>query len=241
MELRSISVRAVFHPSHNHSIQEMGFTMKLRLLFATVVAAAGLCQAGPVTVLSNLPGTSNYTGSSVPLSLVDWYVAGVQTGSADLIFTAMDVYLANYGGSATVNGGIYTDAAGQLGALYAAFVSQTFGYSATPQLHTFVAAAPSVTLAANTKYWFLMDDAGGVEWLGDNSNSGAGAVPTACSGCTFLGYQGTGNSGSSWFPVLLANPTVAISATTVSAVPEPGSLLLLAGGLSLLGALKFRR
>jgi hypothetical protein len=202
------------------------------IALAVAVACAATCQAGPVAILSNLPGTGSYNGNGVALSTTQWYVAGLQMGSAPMLFDALTGYFVNQGVvTGTISGGIYSDASGVPGALYAAFVSQTLSPGPTSPL-TFVTSSPSVILQPNTDYWFLLDDAGGVLWLSDSSNSFTGTAPTtSCGGCSFLGYQQTPNGGGSWSVLSGLHPTLQV---TADAAPEPGSasLLLICGALA---------
>ena len=241
--------------------------MKFTGLIAAAFLITGTCQAvtalgDPLGVLGNLPGNTVYTGDAAPLSSTVWVAVGVTTGSTELEFTSLEGFFSNTTGTvATLNGGIYSDSSGSPGSLVGTFGSESLGATYNPSDAIFGAdtlGAPpvatsetftttqTVDLQANTNYWFVIDDYGGVSWRSDSTNQNAGTAPSVenSSGFSFVGYAGTSDSGTSWTALTSdGNPTVQIDASPLSSsAPEPGSIFLISCGcVCLLASRRLRR
>jgi hypothetical protein len=210
----------------------LGITMKLTAILLTGFAAVSLCHAS-TTVLSNMPNTETATGPL--LTSYQWVAVGLTTSSTGVQFDSLTGFFTNPASfPLTIDGGIYSDSAGQPGSSLVAFVSQTIGaYVNTPESFT-LETASSYILSPSTSYWFVVGDygvGGGVAWDVDSATAG-GTAPTAAPGYTFLGYQVTSDSGDSWYSEP-DNPSIQIEVDQVAPEPTTAALLTLGGALLL--------
>lgn len=202
------------------------------LLSSTIIGLAMLVtalDAKAVIILSNLPGSGDYNGGSKWLRSWAWEAVGLQMSSTALTFASLDGYFGNNTGTdLTLGGDIYSDNSGHPGSSLATFTDITVPASSGPTEYSLVTGS-SYVLQANTAYWFVMKDVGGVFVTRDTANT----APTRASGYTFNGYQSTDDSGSTWSSDTSGNWTVQIQA-----VPEPSSVALIFVGV---GCLSFCR
>lgn len=200
--------------------------MKRIITLLTLLGAASTAHASLV-VLSNLSAGGSTTG--IPLSTTNWGAVGLTTSVEAVLFQSMAVYLNNAHptNSFTVEGGIYSDSFGSPSSLLASFVTQNVPSQTASSVFTLVTATP-LTLNASTDYWFVVHDAPfGLVWNTDGL--GGGTTPDAEPGYAWLGYQQSSNAGSTWSSgSLYAAVEITVSS---AAVPEPGTVVLLAGGL----------
>jgi hypothetical protein len=207
--------------------------MKLAVVLLAGFAAVSLCHAS-TTVLSNIPNTE--TASGPPLTTSQWVAVGLTTSSTGAQFDSLTGFFSNSAGSTlTIDGGIYSDSAGQPGSSLVAFVAQTIGaYVDYPESFT-LETASSYILSPSTSYWFVLGDGtvkgGWVTWDMDSATAG-GTPPTAVIGYTFLGNQVTFNSGTSWISETY-NPSIQIQVDQVTPEPTTAALLTLGGALLL--------
>jgi len=195
------------------------------LLSSTIVGLAMLVttlDAKAVIILSNLPGSSDYTGDYQFLSTTRWEAIGLQMSSTAMTFSSLEGYFGNshFVSNYTLEGGIYDDNLGKPGSLLAAFTQVTVP-RLTTATHYSLATASAYDLVAATTYWFVVKDVGGLSWYRDTVNT----VPTPAPGYTYNGYMITYDSGSTWGADTSGNWTVQIQV-----VPEPGSVALMLAG-----------
>ena len=203
--------------------------------FSTVGLLAAVVLATEVKgsiVLSNLPGSGDYSGPAFALSTSDWAAVGLTTGPVPVAFEALTGFFSGGGPKSDVGGWIYSDIGGMPGASVATFVSQYVPLF-TPMPYALSTTSPYI-LQANTSYWFVVDDLTPLAWHSDTAST----VPVAAPGYSFLGYQSTADSGVNWTPIA-GNYTVAIQ---VQEVPEPAAVVaMLLGATGLLGLRRVRR
>jgi hypothetical protein len=189
------------------------------LLAIAIFAAAPNAHA--LVVLSNLPGSGNYTGGSITLGTTSWEAVGLKMGTTSADFTSFTGYFDSFQNH-TLQGGIFSDNAGQPGSSLISFTPQSVNSVVSPTAYT-LTTATAYTLQANTSYWFVLwDPPSYLDWDRDTSNT----APSAASGFTFNGYMRSVNSGSTWSADTTGNWTV-----EVQVVPEPSSAMLLLAGV----------
>jgi hypothetical protein len=200
--------------------------MKRILAVLTLLGAASPANASLV-VLTNLAAGGSITG--MLLSTTDWAAVGLTTDTTGVQFESMKVYLSNNAGSdLDVEGGIYSDSFGSPGTLLGAFVPQMVVNGTSSTIFTILTASP-FSMSASTDYWFVLhDQPGGLLWNTDGV--GNGTTPDATAGYSLLGYQQSVNAGSAWGASSLS-PALEITVSEAAAVPEPGTVAMLAGGL----------
>ena len=135
--------------------------------------------------------------------------------------------------------------------------STTGTLSGTESAYTFTPSA-TPTLAANTTYYYRVAYTGAdtANWIlsGGSTFTGSGSTPSltfidsAFAANTFITYRSVTNGGSSsGSSVPLYNDyygnmgAFSITASAVSAIPEPSTYAAIAGALTLIGALVVRR
>ncbi len=208
----------------------------LAVAVSVVVSPFAARQLRADVILSNLPGTGSYTGTTI-LTASAWEAVGLQTGSSPETFTDLQGYF--HGGTAggDISGGIYLDNGGKPASSASVLFDNVSVPPLTQVMETITTQSPFM-LAANTEYWFVLHDPSvPFTWQNDTSNGSNGAAPTAYEGGTYEGYEFTGNTGSTWSAGGL-HPTITVDASP-TAVPEPASLALI--GLPAAMALLRRR
>lgn len=191
--------------------------------------AAGVATAEPI--LTNLPGNSSGTGTSLGLGtdLVDRTKGvGLTMGAQSLQFVSMDVLMTNTGADAILGGGIFSSAGGNPGALLASFTGVNVAGGTSAAIFSLTVNG-GFELLAGQSYWFVLDGPSVTNSLLWNSLS-PNAAPTA-SGVTYDGYRFSSNGGTTW-----GNSTV-FNAMTINAVPAPGAI----AGLAMAGLVAGRR
>jgi hypothetical protein len=234
--------------------QKASNRMSLRHIFSrffavaclAVVAVAFEPHARGETIFTNLPGQPGTIASNLPVGATgaDWTYGGQQFNSgSNTLITDVSLLLAR--GAGTVTGTydveIWTDSSNKPGSLLGAIATgqDPNGVSlAGPQLMSYSAA--SVSVFANTDYWVVMNmsnNASQLQWQYTNaSTSSAG----------FIGVTGTEllQSADPPAPLSWATPagiTQGHLMMSVTAVPEPASVGLMAFGAAGLGIMALRR
>jgi hypothetical protein len=184
-------------------------------------------------ILSNLPGTPSGTGTNLGLGIdaVDRTKGvGLTMGGTAMDFQSVVALISNTTPASTLSGGIFSDVAGNPGALLAAFTPVPVPANTPPSNFTLTVPG-TFTLAAGTSYWFVLDGpvtTNSLLWQSLAPNT----APTAAAGITFTGYRFSSNGGATW-----ANSTIFNGVTVNAVIPEPGML----GAAGCAGLLLLRR
>ncbi|MFN9624405.1 MAG: choice-of-anchor R domain-containing protein [Cyanobacteriota bacterium] len=202
-------------------------TLKVLVLFGHVTPSHALA------ILTNLPGTSSGSGTSLGLSFNGdrTKAVGITVGATPLSFDSLEALISNTTPSSVLSGGIFSDSSGNPGSLLSAFgnlpiaenfVSQTVSLTSAP-----------FTLQANTSYWFVLDGPSTVnnlQWDSLNPN----IEPTVNSLITYNGYLSS-VGGSSWGGSAIYN------GLQINATPVPGPLPVLGIAAAFRYSRKLRR
>jgi MYXO-CTERM domain-containing protein len=149
----------------------------------------------------------------------------------------------NRGFNSTIEGGIYSNNGGNPGTLLGAFTPQAS--STTPQVYAMALSSGSVVLEAGTTYWFVVHDVGIFGWAQTTDST----TVLTTGGASFLGWDASFNSGTSWSGASLAglsDPSFGPSSPqfdlyTTAAIPEFSTSGALVGILVLGAAVAIRR
>lgn len=216
----------------------MTIFMKTIVVVLLVFWVATLCGASTIDALTNLPSlTSNVNGDNLGSESA---AVELTIGSSDVTFDSLTGFFSNTtSGQQSIAGGIYAGSASSPGTLIESFTSQTIAaHTSSPTSFTFVTPL-TVTLSANTNYWFeFLDPVSFFLW--NTAGNGNGTAPTAANGFSSSGYDI--NTGSAWVSSAV-NATVDIQVDTISsATPEPGTATLAQlSGILLAAAAAFQR
>jgi len=204
------------------------------ILAAAILAAvlAGPAKAnGSDVVLGNLGANgTNPVSPSVSFSpgLADFafgFVAGTDPNYLDLVSASFGLSGA---ASPTVTADLYSNASGvpgsQINSLGTASVGSTAG------LATFTPGSP-ITLTASETYWIVLSAPSALNWHSPYGNISEQNSSTWGNG----GLVGKQLDGTNW------TDTLAVGSTTISAVPEPGTIMLLATAVAAVGGGVLRR
>lgn len=180
-------------------------------------------QASAATILSS--NISNVTTDIETASGSTWLAASFGSGPTALSLTSATLLLRGSATNAVAQLSLYTDAGLVPGSLVATLTSPVT-YSTS--LASTIFASSGVTLTANSTYWIVLRAVTGrFDWAWTSNNSGTG-----------VGFQHTwavsDNAGSVWFSsdTFPTQFTITADTATVTAVPEPTGLSLLAGSLA---------
>jgi hypothetical protein len=193
---------------------------------------AGLSYADTV-IVSNLTATQNGTGTIYSSGPPQWYAQEFITGASSEVLSSIIVPLGDATGSFNAGAELVSDNSGLPGStLLTGFTVPTIPTSSFSNL-TFTPMS-SVTLKANTDYWFVLaatGSGGDYHWQYTNTLSPS-----------FPNYAVSTNSGSTWTIGTPAGPfLLEANAAAVSAVPEPSSLVLVTGGFVTFAVVLIRR
>lgn len=183
---------------------------------------AGLSY-GDTVIVSNLGATVNGTGTIYSSGPPQSYAQEFLTGNASVLLSSIVVPLGDSTGTFTASAELVADNSGLPGSI----VLTTFTIPAIPTTGptdlTF-APASSVTLSANTDYWFVLSASGSGDYSWDYTNTLSTSFPN---------YAVSNNSGATW--TIGTPPGPFLLEATAAAVPELSSLVLTAIGLLALG------
>lgn len=203
---------------------------------ALAISIASLIAAEPseaAVLLGNLPATDDGSNTAVtssnPKSFL--FTMGSTAYTVDNVVLRLGNYRTDLGDVAQL--GFYEDNGSQtnVGSLVGSLLQAPTSTSATIGNFTFLPSG-ALTLNANTTYWLLLKaGAGSIDWKLRTTS----VTPTG-TGATAIGYRFSFDSGAT-YSTSAAQNSLQINAT---AVPEPGSALLFAGGVIFLGLRRSR-
>ncbi|MBY0503188.1 MAG: PEP-CTERM sorting domain-containing protein [Bryobacteraceae bacterium] len=210
-------------------------------LFACLAVA--LASAHAATIVDNLTGGPYQNGTAVggtSQSALTMQALGIDVGAAALQFVSLDTIFSNNSQTTTksVSGGIYADLAGNPGTL---LVSFNFVNIPAQSLHAPIQSTASISLQANTRYWFVLTGPGGSEtslnWETSGNNAPVGSIYAAT-----VGFRNSTNSGTSWSASTVNNQLRinAVPDFNIEPVPEPSTFVLAATGFLLASRLRRR-
>jgi len=198
-------------------------------LVCAAMAGAGALRAD--TISSNLSATTAGTEAATGDT---WLTASFGTSTSSAVLSSVALLLSNpVSGVAEVD--LYTNSTSQPGSLVGTLTAAS---SYTSALSDVTFSSSGLTLSANSTYWIVLKALSGEfdwGWTADNSGTG-------------VGFQGTwgisSDAGSTWYTYAVYPTQFSVTttdpATTVDVAMEPGTGLLLAGGL-LVGFVFLRR
>lgn len=196
--------------------------------FAVIFSAVSLAQSS--VILDNITPSSAFGVGSLVGSdgtSIRTKAVGVRIGSSAVSFDSLEVmlgYSQNLDNNKSISGGIYSDglSAANPNALLASLLPQPVSVSGqVPGLYA-LKTASTLTLAANTVYWFRLDGpttATDINWY----QPSPALAPTASGGASLVGYRLSTDGGSSWTSSSVANAV----RLNVSTVPEPATMMAL--------------
>jgi hypothetical protein len=188
-----------------------------------LLANAGLSYADTV-IVSNLTAAVAGTGTIYSSGPPQSYAQEFLTGSSSVVLSSIIVPLGDASGSFAAGAELVNNNSGLPGStVLTGFTVPTIPTGSPTDL-TFTPMS-SVTLAANTDYWFILaatGSGGDYQWQYTNTLS-----------TSFPNYAVSNNSGSTW--AIGTPPGPFLLGANAAAVPEPSSLVLAAIGLLALG------
>jgi hypothetical protein len=195
-----------------------------------LLANAGLSY-GDSIIVSNLTDIVNGTGTIYSSGPPQSYAQEFLTGSSSVVLSSIVVSLGNASGSFTAVADLVANSGGLPGStILTGFTVPVIPTGSAANL-TFTPTS-SVTLNANTDYWFVLSASGSggdYQWQYTNTLSPS-----------FPNYAVSTNSGTGWTIGTPAGPFL-LEATATSAAPEPSSLLLVTSGFLAFAAVLGRR
>lgn len=195
-----------------------------------LLANAGLSY-GDAVILSNLTAAVNGTGTIYNSGPPQWYAQEFLTGSSSELLSSIIVPLGDASGSFTAGAQLVNNNSGLPGSTVLTGFTVPMIPTGSPTDLTFTPMS-SVTLAANTDYWFILAAAGSggdYQWPYTNTLS-----------ASFLNYAVSENSGATWTVGAPPGPFL-LEATAPSPVPEPSSLVLVTCGFLTFAVVLSRR
>jgi hypothetical protein len=187
-----------------------------------VCAASALALAMPFSAMASTlsDNTAQVSADALAVTSSNWLAASF-TSDANYSMTTLDAVLSASTDSGAATLALYSSDASTLipDSLLATFqpVSSAGGLTFT---------VSGVTLQSNTSYWLVLSNASGTsQWSWTEASEGTGTGFTGV-------WANSDDAGGVWFTNSSLYPLQA--SVSVSAVPEPTSMLLWLGGLSLL-------
>jgi hypothetical protein len=195
--------------------------------FLLVGAFALLVNAGPsygdTVIVSNLGDTVNGTGTIYGSGPPQSYAQEFQTGNSSVLLSSIIVALGDARDTFTASAELVANNSGLPGSTILTSFTVPSIPTTTPTDLTF-APSSSVTLNANTDYWFVLSASGSGDYKWDYTNTLSTSFPN---------YAVSNNSGATW--TIGAPPGPFLLEATATAVPEPSSSVLAAIGLLAFG------
>lgn len=185
----------------------------------TLFANAGLSY-GDSIIVSNLTDIVNGTGTIYSSGPPQSYAQEFLTGSSSVTLSSIVVSLGNASGTFTASADLVANNSGLPGSSVLTGFTVPAIPTGSPANLTFTPTS-SVTLSANTDYWFVLSASGSggdYQWQYTNTLSPS-----------FPNYAVSNNNGTSWTIGTPAGPFL-LEATAASPVPEPSSLVLVTCG-----------
>lgn len=181
---------------------------------------AGLSY-GDTIIVSNLGATVNGTGTIYSSGPPQSYAQEFLTGNSSVLLSSIVVPLGNATGTFTAAAELVADNSGLPGSTILTSFTVPAIPTTTPTDLTFTPTS-SVTLNANTDYWFVLSASGSgdYQWYYTNTLS-----------TSFPNYAVSNNSGATWTVGAPPGPFLLEATAASAAVPEPSSLVLVASGL----------
>ena len=194
-----------------------------------LLANVGLCY-GDTVIVSNLSDTLNGTGTIYSSGPPQSYAQEFLTGNSSVVLSSIVVPLGDATGTFTPSAELVADNSGLPGSTVLTGFTVPAVPTGSPADLSFTPTS-SVTLNANTDYWFVLSASGSggdYEWQYTNTLS-----------TSFPNYAVSNNNGASWAIGTPPGPFL-LEATTTS-VPEPSSLALVACGFLTFAVVLSRR
>jgi hypothetical protein len=191
--------------------------------FALLVNA-GLSY-GDTVIVSNLGDTVNGTGTVYASGPPQSYAQEFQTGSSSELLSSIVVPLGDAMPTFTAAGELVADNSGLPGSTILTSFTVPAIPTTTPTDLTFTPTS-SVTLDANTDYWFVLSASGSGDYKWNYTNTLSPSFPN---------YAVSNDSGATWTIGTPPGPFLLEATATAAAVPEPSSLILAATGFLALG------
>jgi hypothetical protein len=197
-----------------------------------LLANAGLSY-GDAVIVSNLTDPADGTGTIYSSGPPQWYAQEFLTGSSSEVLSSIIVPLGDASGSFTAGAELVNNNSGLPGSTVLTSFTVPMIPTGSPTDLTFT-PMQSVTLAANTDYWFILaatGSGGHYEWEYTDTLSPS-----------FPNYAVSNTSGTAWAIGTPPGPfLLEANAAAVSAVPEPSSLVLVTCGFLTLAVVLIRR
>jgi hypothetical protein len=184
-----------------------------------MLANAGLSY-GDSIALSNLTDVVNGTGTIYSSGPPQSYAQEFLTGSSSLALSSVTVVLGDASGTFTASADLVNNNSGLPGNTVLTVFTVPAIRTSSPANLT-LAPASSVTLQANTDYWFVLSASGSGDFQWDYTSTLSSSFPN---------YAASSDGGATWAVGTPAGPFLFAANT-----PEPSSLLLGAIGLLAFG------
>ncbi len=199
---------------HRHCHRRLG---PAGLFLAALLGAAALPAQAQTILSSNL---SSPSGGVDTATGTNWLSVSFNTNASAYTLNNVTLLLANSSaGAGTAEVDIYTDGGLQPGTLLGALTSPG-SISTTLADTTFTTSG--LSLAANSTYWTVLKANTGsfnLSFANDDASTGSGFTDT---------YGNSADAGATWFT--FTGFPYQMSVTATAAVPEPGTIALLASG-----------
>lgn len=219
------------------------------LIAASCFYFAASDSAQAAILVTNFIGGPYQSGTTLGNGLLtessrNYQAFGLTIGGTSLDFISLETIFDNNAliFQRVVGGGIYSDNGGNPGTQLAGFIDVTLPASAQDVL---LISDGSLTLQANTTYWFVLTGPVGAgllpNWQQDTNNT----APVAFGGlATPVGYRFSGNNQASWSASSVNNQlliNIADDFPIDVETPEPATFVLSAAGFLLVGLMRRRR